>query len=58
MTLKRRFRPLSGVRGRVFLTVLVATACLCSLLGSFGFLALIHRWVWLVEPRVSAEKVP
>ena len=38
MTLKRRFRPLSGVRGRVFLTVLVATARLYSLLGSFGFL--------------------
>ena len=43
MTLKRRFRPLSGVRGRVFLTVLVATACLYSLLGSFGFLYIANN---------------
>ena len=34
----RRWRPLSGVRGRVVLTVLVVTACLYSLLGTIGFL--------------------
>ncbi len=34
----RRWRPLTGVRGRVVLTVLVVTACLYSLLGTIGFL--------------------
>jgi signal transduction histidine kinase len=34
----RRWWPLSGVRGRVVLTVLVVTACLYSLLGTIGFL--------------------
>jgi signal transduction histidine kinase len=34
----RRWRPLSGVRGRVVLTVLVVTACLYSVLGAIGFL--------------------
>jgi signal transduction histidine kinase len=34
----RKWRPLSGVRGRVVLTVLVVTACLYSLLGTIGFL--------------------
>ena len=38
---RRRWRPLSGVRGRVVLTVLVVTACLYSLLGTIGFL--LHR---------------
>ena len=34
----RPWRPLTGVRGRVVLTVLVVTACLYSLLGTIGFL--------------------
>ena len=38
MSGRRRVRMLSGVRGRVILTVLVVTACLYSLLGSIGFL--------------------
>ena len=37
MIQRHHVRPLSGVRGRVVLTVLVVTACLYSLLGSIGF---------------------
>lgn len=53
MTLKRRFRPLSGVLGRVFLTVLVATACLYSLLGSFGFLYIANNGRGAIQNRIE-----
>lgn len=53
MTAKRRFRPLSGVRGRVFLTVLVVTACLYSLLGSFGFLYIANSGREAIHHRID-----
>ena len=53
MTSKRRIRPLSGVRGRVFLTVLVVTACLYSLLGSFGFLYIANNGRDAIHRRIE-----
>jgi signal transduction histidine kinase len=53
MTGGRRFRPLSGVRGRVVLTVLVVTACLYSLLGSIGFLYIADSGRNSIRERVT-----
>ena len=50
----RRWRPLSGVRGRVVLTVLVVTACLYSLLGTIGFLYIADGGRDAVRARVTA----
>ena len=49
----RRWRPLSGVRGRVVLTVLVVTACLYSLLGTIGFLYIADGGRDSIRERVS-----
>ena len=48
-----RFRPLSGVRGRVVLTVLVVTACLYSLLGSIGFVYIADSGRDAIRERVG-----
>ncbi|MCU1393314.1 MAG: putative two-component sensor kinase [Ilumatobacteraceae bacterium] len=53
MKRNRPFRPLSGVRGRVVLTVLVVTACLYSLLGSIGFLHIASSGRDAIRERVS-----
>jgi signal transduction histidine kinase len=53
MTSGRRFRPLSGVRGRVILTVLVVTAFLYSLLGSVGFLYIADSGRSSIRERVA-----
>jgi signal transduction histidine kinase len=50
----RRWRPLSGVRGRVVLTVLVVTACLYSLLGTIGFLYIADGGRDAIRDRVTA----
>ncbi|MCU1501980.1 MAG: putative two-component sensor kinase [Ilumatobacteraceae bacterium] len=47
-----RPKPLSGVRGRVVLTVLVVTACLYSLLGSIGFLYIANSGRDAIRERV------
>ena len=53
MSERRRFQQLSGVRGRVVLTVLVVTACLYSLLGSIGFLYIADSGRHAIRDRVS-----
>ncbi len=53
MTQHRRFQQLSGVRGRVVLTVLVVTACLYSLLGSIGFLYIADSGRHAIRDRVA-----
>ena len=53
MTEHRHFQQLSGVRGRVVLTVLVVTACLYSLLGSIGFLYIADSGRHAIHDRVS-----
>jgi len=50
---RRRFRALSGVRGRVVLTVLVVTACLYSLLGTIGFLYIANSGRDAIRERVG-----
>ena len=54
MTERRRVRPLSGVRGRVILTVLVVTACLYSLLGSIGFVYIADSGRNSIRERVAS----
>lgn len=49
----RRWKPLSGVRGRVVLTVLVVTACLYSLLGTVGFLYIANGGRDAIRERVE-----
>jgi len=49
----RRFRALSGVRGRVVLTVLVVTACLYSVLGTVGFLYIANSGRDAIRERVG-----
>jgi hypothetical protein len=44
---------LSGVRGRVTLTVLVVTACLSSLLGTVGFLQIANSGRDAIRERVG-----
>ena len=53
MTERRRVRVLSGVRGRVVLTVLVVTACLYSLLGSIGFVYIADSGRNSIRERVA-----
>lgn len=53
MTQHRHFQQLSGVRGRVVLTVLVVTACLYSLLGSIGFLYIADSGRHAIRDRVA-----
>jgi signal transduction histidine kinase len=53
MTDRNHFRPLSGVRGRVVLTVLVVTACLYSMLGSIGFVYIAHSGRDSIRERVA-----
>jgi signal transduction histidine kinase len=53
MTDRHRVRLLSGVRGRVMLTVLVVTACLYSLLGSIGFVYIANSGRNSIRERVS-----
>ncbi|MGZ7011253.1 MAG: sensor histidine kinase [Ilumatobacteraceae bacterium] len=48
-----RFAALSGVRGRVVLTVLVVTACLYSLLGSIGFIYIADSGRHAIRDRVA-----
>ncbi|MGZ7087505.1 MAG: HAMP domain-containing protein, partial [Ilumatobacteraceae bacterium] len=48
-----RFAALSGVRGRVVLTVLVVTACLYSLLGSVGFIYIADSGRHAIRDRVA-----
>jgi signal transduction histidine kinase len=50
---RRRFGALSGVRGRVVLTVLVVTACLYSLLGSIGFIYIADSGRHAIRDRVA-----
>jgi len=50
---RRRFRALSGVRGRVVFTVLVVTACLYSLLGTVGFLYIANSGRDAIRERVG-----
>ncbi|MCU1389045.1 MAG: ATPase [Ilumatobacteraceae bacterium] len=50
---RRRIRPLSGVRGRVVLTVLLVTAVLYSLLGSIGFLYIADSGRDAIRERVT-----
>ncbi|MCU1365278.1 MAG: hypothetical protein JWN39_917, partial [Ilumatobacteraceae bacterium] len=52
-TSRRRIRPLSGVRGRVVLTVLLVTAVLYSLLGSIGFLYIADSGRDAIRERVT-----
>lgn len=47
-------KALSGVRGRVVLTVLAVGACLYSLLGTIGFLQIAHSGRDAVAERVNA----
>ena len=54
MSGRRRVRLLSGVRGRVILTVLVVTACLYSLLGSIGFLYIADSGRNSIRERVAS----
>jgi signal transduction histidine kinase len=54
MTDRRRARVLSGVRGRVVLTVLVVTACLYSMLGSIGFVYIAHSGRNSIRERVAS----
>lgn len=53
MRTRRRVHPLSGVRGRVVLTVLVVTAILYSLLGSVGFLHIANSGRDAIRERVT-----
>ncbi|MGZ7008266.1 MAG: sensor histidine kinase [Ilumatobacteraceae bacterium] len=48
-----RVAALSGVRGRVVLTVLVVTACLYSLLGSIGFIYIADSGRHAIRDRVA-----
>ena len=54
MTERRHVRLLSGVRGRVVLTVLVVTACLYSLLGSIGFVYIADSGRNSIRERVAS----
>ena len=49
-------RLLSGVRGRVVLTVLVVTACLYSLLGSIGFVYIANSGRDSIRERVAERR--
>ena len=53
MIQRHHVRPLSGVRGRVVLTVLVVTACLYSLLGSIGFVYIANSGRNSIRERVA-----